>query len=259
MWDQTVLITPWNSVRSTWNRLAICKHCTHSGNVLYVFDVEDTIGDGRLVLTMEQKVIVAGMKLSDLRASNGTKKLGHRIELGIGMKVMVMLNLATEADLANGSRGTIVDIILDPREDMAMNQVNESGEWWLQYPPAMILFKPFHYQFEPFADLEVGIIPIFLSEVTFNIHYHNNRKTQIRQCQYALLAAYTFTNHKLQGQMLEHVVVDIGPTKWFPVNPFTAYVVLSRSRGRKTIRLLQDFDALIFTKHSFEVLHREDK
>jgi len=47
------------------------------------------------------------------------------------MKVMVTLNLATEADLANGSRGIITDIVLDPREDVSLADVNESGEIWL--------------------------------------------------------------------------------------------------------------------------------
>jgi hypothetical protein len=110
---------------------------------------------------------------------------------------------------------------------MAMGVLNELGKRWLQYSPAMILFKPFHYQFEPFPGLEEGVIPIFPSEVTFSIHYRNDPKTQIRWRQYALSAAYAFTDHKLQGQTLEHVVVDIGPTKRFPVDPFAAYVALS--------------------------------
>ena len=32
------------------------------------------------------------------------------------MKAMVLLNLVTEADIANGTRGEIQDIILDERE-----------------------------------------------------------------------------------------------------------------------------------------------
>lgn len=76
---------------------------------------------------------------------------------------------------------------------------------------------------------------------------------------HALVAAYMFTDHKVQGQMLEHTVVDIGPTKRFPVDPFTAYVALSRSRGRHSIRLLRDFDPRIFTKHPSEHLHLEDE
>ena len=45
----------------------------------------------------------------------------------------------------------------------------------------------------------------------------------------------------------------------FVVDLFTVYVVLSRSRGQNTIRLLRDFDEEIFTKHLSEYLHLEDE
>jgi len=259
-WNDAVLVTPRNSVRAAWNRAALRKHCAKTGNILYIVDAEDTVGDNRLLLNMEQKVIVAGMKPENSKAgTTSTNSLRHRVELAIGMKAMVTLNLATEADLANGSRGIINDIVLDPRERIGQADVDGEGIVWLKYPPAMILFKPFHYEFDPFPGLAPGLIPIFPSEVKFNIHYGNNPKTKIHRRQYPLCAAYTFTDHKAQGQTIEYVIVDIGPTKKFPVDPFTAYVALSRSRGRDTIRLLRDFDDAIFTKHPSEDLHLEDE
>ena len=36
----------------------------------------------------------------------------------IHVQVMVTLNMATKADLADGSRGTIEDLVLDPREEI---------------------------------------------------------------------------------------------------------------------------------------------
>ena len=51
--------------------------------------------------TMDQKVINAGMK------PDRTGKIAQRIEFAIGMQVMVTLNVATEADLANRSWGTM--------------------------------------------------------------------------------------------------------------------------------------------------------
>jgi hypothetical protein len=93
----------------------------------------------------------------------------------------------------------------------------------------MILFKPFHYKFDPFPGLAPGLIPIFSSEVKFNIHYGNNPKMKIHCRQYPLCIAYVFTDHKAQDQTIEYVIVDIGLTKKFPVDPFTAYVALSQS------------------------------
>ena len=202
---------------------------------------------------MEQKVILAGMTLDQ------TKKVTQRIEFAIGMQVMVTLNVATEADLTNGSHGTIEDIVLDPREQINNNDRNEDGVVWLEYPPAMILFKPFHHEFEPFPGFEPGLIPLFPTEVSFNIKYRQNPKTKILRRQYPICAGYAFTDHKAQGQTLEHVLIDIGTTKKFPVTPFSAYVALSRSRGRDSVRLLRDFDDTIFTKHPSEDLRREDK
>ena len=176
----------------------------------------------------------------------------------LGMKIMVTLNLATEADLANGSRGTIEDIVLDSREQLTKNDVDQSGVVWTKYPPSMILFRPFHYKFDPFPGFAVGLIPIFPSEVKFTIHDGKNTKLQINRRQFPLVGGYAFTDHKAQGQTIENVIVDIGPTKRFSVDAFAAYVALSRSRGRESIRLLRDFDDKIFTKHPSEHLRAED-
>jgi hypothetical protein len=46
-----------------------------------------------------------------------TGKLLATIHVAIGMKAMVLLNIATEADIANGTQGVIQDIVLDERED----------------------------------------------------------------------------------------------------------------------------------------------
>ena len=71
------------------------------------------------------------------------------------------------------------------------------------------------------------------------------------------MAGYAFTDHKAQGQMIEHVIFDIELTQRFSVDVFAAYVALLRSQGRVTIRLLRDFDDKIFTKHPSEHLRAE--
>ena len=67
------------------------------GQTLYISDAEDTVGNDRQPTNFEQKVIIASMK------PDQTKKVPQRIEFVIRMQVMVTLNVATEADLANGS------------------------------------------------------------------------------------------------------------------------------------------------------------
>lgn len=85
--------------------------------------------------------------------------------------------------------------MLDLRERVSSEEISDDGTVWLQYPPAMILFRPFYYEFEQFPGFKPGVISIFPSKVTFNIHYNNNPKSQIHWCQFPLCAAYVFTDH----------------------------------------------------------------
>ena len=66
--------------------------------------------------------------------------------------------------------------------------------------------------------------------------------------------------HKAQGQTLGSIFVDI----WKPLPPvnmdtFGAYVAVSRSKGRETIRFLGDFDNGLFTLHPSDNLRQEDE
>ena len=60
---------------------------------------------------------------------------------------------------------------------------------------------------------------------------------------------------KAQSQMIEVVVtcklvIDLRNTPSGKISPFSAYMALSRSRGRDTIRLLSDSDKSLFKTHS---------
>jgi hypothetical protein len=137
---------------------------------------------------------------------------------------------------------------LDPREHITDMDRNEDGVVWLKYPPAIIVLKPFNHEFEPFPGFKPGLIPLFLTGVSFNIKYWQNPKTKMHWRQYPICARYTFNNQKAQGQTLEHVVIDIGTTKKF-VTPFSVDVALSQSRGWDSVWLLRDFDDTIFRRY----------
>ncbi|KAH9033268.1 hypothetical protein EDB85DRAFT_1864625, partial [Lactarius pseudohatsudake] len=70
---------------------------------------------------------------------------------------------------------------------------------------------------------------------------------------------YAFTDFKSQGQTLECVIVDIGKPPSGSLTGFNAYIALSRSRGRDTIRLLHNFDARLFPVHPNELLRTQDE
>ncbi len=179
--------------------------------------------------------------------------------MAIGMKAMVLMNLSTDADLANGSRGIITDILLDPREPDAIAITSEEDcppTVRLHYPPVAILFKPLNRENITLRGLPHGTIPITPTHKTFTLP--GNRKDTVDRHQFALTPAYAFTDFKSQGQTMENVIVDIAKPPSGTFSAFNAYVALSRSRGRETIRLLRDFEERLFTVHPSEELRLED-
>ena len=81
----------------------------------------------------------------------------------------VLLNIATEADEANRTRGGIQDIILDEREDPLTT--DDEGTITLKYPPAMLLFQPDKKSRPKFPGLLPGIIPLTPSIAPFETQW----------------------------------------------------------------------------------------
>lgn len=83
---------------------------------------------------------LAKLKIAEMNEKS-TRGLHDWIEIALGMKAMVLVNIATEADIANGTTRTIEDILLDPRESKTIN-ADAEGRVQLKYPPALFLFRP---------------------------------------------------------------------------------------------------------------------
>jgi hypothetical protein len=247
-WKDAILVTSRHSVREMWNSESLKRHCQETGEIRYVVHAEDTLKpkDGQVPLNIR-------VKIASLSEKN-TNRLREVIEIAIGMKAMVVLNLATEADIANGTRGTITDIKLDPREPSV--QPDEQGIVKLRYPPAMVLFRPDCGTDLEFEGLPRGVVPITPSECSFNVQV-GKKVHRIQRRQLAITPGYAFTDYKSQGQTIEYVIIDIGKPPSGSLSPFSVYVALSRSRGRDRIRLLRDFDEKLFMTHPSESLRVE--
>jgi hypothetical protein len=120
----------------------------------------------------------------------------------------------------------------------------------------VVLFKPSRSSFPKLENLEEGVIPVFPAEASFFINGKNG--TKITRRQIPMTAAYAFTDYKSQGQTLEHVIVDLAKPARGALTPFNAYVALSRSCGRSSIRLLWEFENALFTTHPSRALEIED-
>jgi len=175
---------------------------------------------------------------------------------------MVLANILTEGEVANGMRGTIRDIILDPRE--AIPEPEDDGSMKFNYPPALILFEPDKKSQISSAftdDREDGAIKIPMGQVPltpFTVHFviimPNGSKITVVRRQYALTGGYAFTDIKAQGRTIEVVVIDLRDTPTGRISPFSVYVALSRSKGRETIWLLTDFNIELLKTHPNEDL-----
>jgi hypothetical protein len=74
---------------------------------------------------------------------------------------MVTCNIATTVNLANGSCGTIVDVILDPRESQLVTRNIEHNTVHLWFPPAAVVLQLDFTQFPIVPGLRQGEAPLF--------------------------------------------------------------------------------------------------
>src|SRR6267154_6634110 len=201
-----VLLTPWREI----GELKSTNESFANAFARFVFAADDRVKDIMANIQYQHECSDGARRKRDQeRRQKGTIDIdGYNTQGVVEPSTQTIRN-------ENLVDNRVEDIILDPREHVSRGDLHDddNGIIWLKYPPAMIVFKPLHYEFPPFPGMDPGLIPIFPSEVTFNIHYQNNPKTKITRRQYPLSAAYAFTDHKAQGQTIENVIVDIGTTK----------------------------------------------
>nr|GAT47621.1 predicted protein [Mycena chlorophos] len=254
-WDSAVLVTPRHGARIQWNAESLKKHRARTGNHVYICCAEDIVAGREGGLTMRERLAIT------LATTKQSGKLNERVEIAVGMRAMVLFNISTEADLANGTRGEIIDIVLDACEQDTLELDPTTGHAILQYPPAAVLFKPnsISSAFPQFEGLPAGVIPVVPSTAKFTVGAGPGRgKVTIIRKQLAMTPGYAFTDYKSQGQTIGYMLIDLGKPPTGSLTPFSAYIALLRSHGRENICILRGFDRALFTTHPSEMLRRED-
>lgn len=105
-----------------------------------------------------------------------------------------------------------------------------------------------------FKGIGTGLLPIVPTDISFLVKPKNEKQYTVYRHQLALTAAYSFTHHKGQGQTLDYVIIDLADPPKHSLDVFHAYIALSHSCGRQTIRLLQGFNLdVLMTPPSPEV------
>lgn len=191
---------------------------------------------------------VASCKREKARGGAERTGLPTIVEFAKGMEVMVTFNVEADLDVTNGAHGHIVHIVLDENEPPIAEGADVVH---LQYMLAYLLVQLDRTKVE-LPGLPKGVIPLQTLTKSFNIKRPNagtgHQSLRIHRRQLPLTASYAFTDMRSQGQTISHVIVDIGGPSGGRMTTFNAYVALSRSLGRDTIRLLRDFDERLFTE-----------
>lgn len=102
-WNSAALVTPRHSVRHAWNTAMAKKKCLSGKRKLFISHALDTIHGQTLSIAERYAVLTKGNRKND----GGEERAGlpEKVELAIGMQVMVTWNVHTELDIANGARG----------------------------------------------------------------------------------------------------------------------------------------------------------
>jgi hypothetical protein len=157
IWRKVSMITPRHSVRNQWNDAAVTRHCQQTGSQLFICPASDTIN--KRSMTMVERYIAAKSGTTrngsqDRRDKNG---LPDRVPLAVGMDIIVTMNVEVDLDIATGTRGTIVGIMLDPHEPTIDTQ---SPTVKLTYMPTYILVKLATSRGIRLPGLDSGVVPI---------------------------------------------------------------------------------------------------
>jgi len=228
-WADASLITPQHAVRAQWNQASLQKACSENGQRLLICHVEDTIKNQPL--SLRERYALVERSTSHRRWKR--KDLPDTIKLAIGMKVMVTSNIATDLDITNGARGSVVDIILSAEEP----PLGDVCVVELKHLPQCVLVKLNRTRAARLDTLDDGVIPIFPAKSSMQITLKRKTKT-VTRFQYPITAAYCFTDYRSQGQTIPRIIVDIASPPTGKLSLFNLYVALSRSSGQETLRLL---------------------
>ena len=164
---------------------------------------------------------------------------------------------STDLDTANGARGHITDIVLDPREP----PVGTGPVIELHYSPLYMLLAFQRTRIRPLPGLPPSVIPIEPISKSFMAWVTEDDGQRRRSCsrrQFPITAAYAFTDYRAQGQTMSPVIVDLTSPPGRRLSLFNDYVSLSRSSGRENIRVLRPFDTAVLKQRPNEWLLNEE-
>ena len=179
----------------------------------------------------------------------------------IGARVMLRDNLTTEKGLANGTTCVLHSITFDPALGHAA--IDEEFRRVSQATPGTIVelkYRPFSVNvrlnedisnWDPTETLDTTqvVIPLMLNKKrprefkslgrkTGSLCHGNNKNKTLAYYDFGFDLAYSVTYHKVQGQTLDKVILDLNGCNTSALSLAALYVGLSRVRLGRKIRIL---------------------
>ena len=229
-WKNAKVIVSRNYIREQINLYKINNYSKETGKIIYNCKSNDNLikhGNDQLI---NKRLKVVLKKLTE----NKTDNMMTELPLIEGGKYYLTKNIATTYGLVNGTEVELISICTN---DKSLNTM-----------PEYLLVKIINDNQSKkikFNDLPDNIIPLFIHENTFSVNLESNylktKSVSIRRKQFPLTLAYALTHYKAQGKTLNKIIVDLSK----PIGKLDfsySYVVLSRAKKLKDIKILRDFD-----------------
>jgi hypothetical protein len=152
---------------------------------------------------------------------------------------MITDNLVMCGKVANGCQGTIVNVKYD---------INDYGERravcaYVKVPGASVCAP----------GLPEDVVPIMPEKTVFKYKIAGDLTYYISRWQLPLVPAYAFTANEIQGQSLEHALVDLKSAK----GTQALYVMISRGTALENLAILHWFPSTNINHHLSEVYRNE--
>ena len=235
--EDPVIIVDGNKDRYTINIKKAEALANATGQKLLYSVAEDRCSTNKLTATSRYDLLVMG-------DGGNTQYLAGVLPLVIGMPAMLKHNIGTEMRLANGTIGTIVKIILDPREEVDYSDLTTPH--YLRYQPTL------HVHF-PGSDFQLDGLPPNVLPInnTFGVQSRTASftytksiqgvkvKMNITRKQLWILPAFAITHYTSQGRSVDAAIIDLSKTTADQAE--APYVKLSRLRTGKFLGIQGDW------------------
>jgi hypothetical protein len=258
---EPIIIVKNNDVRYHINMIKSKQHANAVGTKLLI-NIAHDVAKSHVPNRVRHEMLL-------LHETGKTSYTAGLLPMFVGMPVMIKKNIGTELGISNGSTGTIVDIVLDPRE--VVDYSNDRPHYLRFHPEAVYveIDTPLDKNGKPTQKFRLKGLPpnVFAMNCKSNgkqrpqlvVHQPKDWPVTVTMSrkQFSFLPAYAITVNSSQGRTLESAIVHLDGDFTNNVKP---YVMLSRLTNGKNFGIIGKWRVNMWkTKPCPKMLKFQDK